>query len=103
VPDAKTPARASPPRPRSGKRRRVTAGDLAALRREMWFAVRRVSALLDDEDAAPELIIRACNALALLANAYTRLVESTDLEAEIKQLREQVDAINADAGRRWAA
>ena len=91
--DAKTPAPASRPRALLTKRRRLSPGDLVAMRRELWFAVRRVSVLLDDPAAEPGLVIKAANALALLANSYTRLTETAEIEAAIKAIRRDVDDI----------
>ena len=98
MPDVKNAASASPPRARSGKRRRVTAGTLEQLRRELWYGVRRVSALLDDEDASPDLVIKASNALALVCNSYLRLTESVELQAEVRELQEDVKRLQAERG-----
>jgi hypothetical protein len=100
----KNTTNASPSPSRSGKRRRVTAGDLGALRREMWFAIRRVSELLDDDTAPPELVIKAANALAALGNSYTRVTETADLEVEVREMRVRVDALtNANSLGRGSA
>jgi hypothetical protein len=93
------------PKPsRSGKRRRAAAGDLSALRREMWFAVLRVSELLDDTTTPPELVIKAANALAALGNSYNRVTETAELEVELREMRVRVDALtNANSLGRGSA
>jgi hypothetical protein len=88
--DAKGTAAASPSRPVSGRRRRVTAGDLAALRREVWFAVRRIGDVLDNQDATSEEVCRAANALAALANAYRGVSETVDLLPRLEALEAAV-------------
>jgi predicted RecB family endonuclease len=95
VHDDENTTNALPTPSRSGKRRRVTAGNLDALRREMWFAIRRVSELLDDDTASPELVIKAANALSALGNSYTRVTETAEIEAELRELRVRVDALTS--------
>lgn len=78
------------PANRSGRRRRAKAGDLEALRREMWHAVRKVSDILDDPDADPGDTIRAANALAALGNAYRGVTETSVLEERLAALEAAV-------------
>ena len=80
APDAKTAARATrKPGPKRPRLRRRTSGDLEALRREVWFALRRVGDVLDNPDATPDEICRAANSLAALANAYRATTEAAEL------------------------
>lgn len=72
------------------RRRRSKAGDLEALRREMWHAVRKVSDILDDPDADPGDTIRAANALAALGNAYRGVTETSVLEERLAALEAAV-------------
>lgn len=74
----------------NGRRRRAKAGDLEALRREMWHAVRKVSDILDDPDADPGDTIRAANALAALGNAYRGVTEAGVMEERLAALEAEV-------------
>ena len=101
MPDAQTPSGATPSRPltgtswRSGRRRRVAAGTLERLRRELWHAARTVGAVLDDPDALPADVCRAANALAALANSYRAVTEASDLADRVTELERAL----ADRGR----
>lgn len=75
---------------RVGRRRRAKAGDLEALRREMWHAVRKVSDIHDDPDADPGDTIRAANALAALGNTYRGVTEASALEVRLAALEADV-------------
>jgi hypothetical protein len=95
VPNAKPPpnARPKPPTPRrSGRRRRAKAGDLEALRREMWHAIRKVADLLDAPDAEPADLVRAANALAALGNAYRGVTEAADLVPRLEAIEATMTA-----------
>ena len=97
---------ASLERPKTGvtrRNRRRTAGDLEALRRELWHACRRVGDVLDDLDAEPGDLCRAANSLAALANAYRATTESAVLEVEVAELRRRVDALHGPSIRGRAA
>lgn len=71
---------------RSGRRRRAKAGDLEALRREMWHAIRKVADLLDRPNPEPADLVRAANALAALGNSYRGVTEASDLVARLEAL-----------------
>ena len=71
---------------RSGRRRRGKAGDLEALRRELWHAVRLVSDALDADDLDVGDLVRGANALAALANSYRGVTESADLVPRLEAL-----------------
>jgi hypothetical protein len=91
APDAGPAPGASPPArraSRSGRRRRLSPGDLRALRRELWYALRRVGEVLDDPAAEPADLCRAGNTLAALANAYTRATEADDLAERVAALEQ---------------
>ena len=92
-PDAKTGTRASPspdPRRRSGRRRRATAGDLEALRRELWYGLRRVGDVFDNPDAEPGELCKAANALAALANAYRGVTEAAELLPRLEAIEQRL-------------
>jgi hypothetical protein len=68
------------------RKRHGKPGDLAALRRTLWWTLRRVEAICDDEDAADVLVIKAAHALGQLSATYMRLIEVTELEPRLKAL-----------------
>ena len=89
--DAKTDARATRQGAITRRRPRRTSGDLEALRREVWFALRRVGDVLDNPDADAGDVCRAANALAALANSYRGVTEA----AEIIPRLEAIEAAQA--------
>ena len=94
-PDAKTAARATrKPGPKRPRVRRRTSGDLEALRREVWFALRRVGDVLDNPDADAGDVCRAANALAALANSYRGVTEAAELVPRL----EAIEAAQAQGG-----
>ena len=76
---------------RAERRRRRSPGDLEALRRECWWAIRRVGEALDDPDLTVGDLCKVAHALAGLANSYGRVVEVGDLAARL-------EALEADRG-----
>ena len=53
------------------------SGNLAALKVEVWAAIRAASAMLDDPDTSPELRLRAVSAVATAGAVYAKLLEAT--------------------------
>jgi hypothetical protein len=70
------------------RRRRHKAGNLADLRRVLWDTIIAVEALLDTRPPSSDLVLRSANSLSQLAGAYTRLMDSIELEARIATLEE---------------
>ena len=79
VRDAKTNARARATLPLPGRRRRRKAGDLEALKREVWHAILAAADMLDDPDAEMADRLRAANAVASLAGVYRSVYADADL------------------------
>jgi hypothetical protein len=71
-------------RPRRGR-----PGDLDALKRELWAAVRAASDLLDHE--SPELRLRAVHATSQAASAYRNLLADSELEAIVADLEARLE------------
>ena len=61
-------------------------GDLGQLRAVLWRTIVEVEQLLDTRPPGHELVLKSAHALAQLAGAYTRLVETADLEERIQRL-----------------
>jgi len=68
------------------RKRRHKPGDLAQLRRVLWEVILEVEALLDEPQRSTEVVLKSAHALAQLAGAYTRLVETADLETRLAML-----------------
>ena len=100
--DAKT-ARKATGKPKGSSRprrvRRAPPGDLTALRRELWHALRRAGDVLDTA-TEPADVLRAAHAVAGCANAYTRLTEATDHADRLAALEAAEAARTAAEGRR---
>jgi hypothetical protein len=58
-------------------RPRRRAGNLAALKVELWGAIRAASAFITDPEASPELKLRAVSAIGTAAAVYARILEGT--------------------------
>ena len=82
-------------RPTKERRRRRKAGDLVALKRELWHAVMTAGDLLDDEDA--NMRLRAVHAVAQAAATYRSLIEALEFEERLKQLEEANGVIHLRA------
>ncbi len=67
--------------------RRLKPGDLDALKRELWGAVRAASDLLDHE--SPETRLRAVHAVSQSSAAYRNLLADTELEAIVAALEQR--------------
>ena len=52
------------------------SGNFAALKVEMWSAIRAAAAMLDDPETTPELRLRAVSAVATAGAVYAKLLES---------------------------
>ena len=61
-------------------------GDLVQLRAVLWRTILEVEALLNARPPATEVVMKSAHALAQLAGAYTKLTETTELEARIAAL-----------------
>jgi hypothetical protein len=68
------------------RKRRGKPGDLVQLRAVLWRTILEVEALLDARPPATEVVLKSAHALAQLAGAYTKLTETTELEARIAAL-----------------
>jgi hypothetical protein len=65
---------------------RPKAGDLTQLRAVLWRTIVEVEGLLDVRPPATDVVLKSAHALAQLAGAYTKLTETTELEARISAL-----------------
>jgi hypothetical protein len=72
--------------------RRGKPGDLVQLRAVLWRTICEVEALLDTRPPSNELVLKSAHALAQLAGAYTKLVETADLERRLQALEDAMQA-----------
>jgi hypothetical protein len=70
------------------RRRSRQPGDLTQLRRVLWRTILEVEDLLDALERRPDLVLKSAHALAQLAGAYTKLVETADVEQRLAKLEE---------------
>lgn len=75
-------------------------GTVADLQKTLWGAVRAAKDLLYHKDATFEQQIRAIHAITQSASAYAKLLETTDLQAEIQELRERLTELQRQQGLR---
>jgi hypothetical protein len=68
------------------RRRFRQPGDLTQLRRVLWRTIVEVEALLDTHPPSNALVLKSTHALSQLAGTYTKLVESSELEARVAAL-----------------
>ncbi len=76
------------------RKRRLKSGDLSDLRRVLWRTIVEVEALLDTRPPSNDLVLKSAHALAQLAGAYTKLVETADLETRLAMLEATLSAEN---------
>jgi hypothetical protein len=65
---------------------------LVQLRAVLWQTIIEVEALLDTRPPSNDLVLKSAHALAQLASAYTKLVETADLEARLAKLEASMAA-----------
>ncbi|MDE2059302.1 MAG: hypothetical protein KGL31_07525 [candidate division NC10 bacterium] len=68
----------------STRKRRPKPGDLAALRRRLWYALTQIETLIEDKD--PSIKLKAAHALATMAGAYLKASELADFEGRLQAL-----------------
>jgi hypothetical protein len=71
---------------------RPKAGDLTQLRSVLWRTILEVEGLLDVRPPATDVVLKSAHALAQLAGAYTKLVETADLERRLQALEDAMQA-----------
>lgn len=67
-------------------RPRRRAGDLQALKVELWTAIRAASALVEDPESPPERRLRAVSALSTAAAVYAKILVDTDIDTRLAAL-----------------
>jgi hypothetical protein len=67
-------------------------GNLVQLRAVLWQTIVEMETLLDTRPPSMEVILKSAHALSQLAAAYTRLVETADLERWLATLEAAMTA-----------
>jgi hypothetical protein len=88
--DATPQAKSRPKMPRK-------AGDIARLRRAMWWSVRHCEHLLATADS-DEKILRTVHALTQASLAYAKLVEVSELSEKVRHLEAMLAPRNGHHG-----
>lgn len=70
------------------RKRRPKPGDVAALRRVLWEAVREVETLLEQE--AVEVKLRSAHTLATLGGVYLKAIEAAVFEKRLAAVEERL-------------
>jgi hypothetical protein len=65
------------------------SGDLASLKRKLWYAILTAEGILASE-ATLEDKLKGVHAISQAASVYTNLVKLTDLEARVLRLEQAV-------------
>jgi hypothetical protein len=75
----------TPPHALNGKPRPRKPGDLAALQRMLWRALRTAERILEEAEE-PELQLRAIHAISQTGGQYLKLLETGEFEVRIAAL-----------------
>jgi hypothetical protein len=67
-------------------RPRRRAGNIQALKVEVWGAIRAASAVITDPEADPELKLKAASTLATAGGVYLRILEGSETETRVAEM-----------------
>lgn len=81
------------------RKRRPKPGDVQALRRVLWAAIRRVEEVIDTSGTTTT-VLRAVSALSTAAGVYLKAAEVGELEERLTQIDAQLDALEAEIAAR---
>jgi hypothetical protein len=76
-------------------RRHGNPGDLAALKRRIWRALCDAEDILDLEDLAPEIRLKAISTMGTVGAIYAKLLEGAELESQVKELEALIQSLLA--------
>jgi hypothetical protein len=85
-------------------RPRRRAGNIQALKVELWGAIRTASAVISDPEAEADLKLKAASTLATAGGVYLRILEGSDTEDRVTQMEAVMQSIvdqtrNGDGAR----
>jgi hypothetical protein len=67
---------------------RRKAGDLPALRIEMWYALLTAIDVMNDPDSSPELRLRCVHAISQIGGVYVNMLKIGDMEARMLKVEQ---------------
>ncbi len=73
-------------------RPRRRAGNIQALKVELWGAIRAASAVITDPEADPEVKLKAASTLATAGGVYLRILEGSETEAKVTDMERLVQS-----------
>jgi hypothetical protein len=71
-------------------RPRRRAGNIQALKVEVWSAIRAASAVIADPEADPDLKLKAASTLATAGGVYLRILEGSETETRVAAMERLV-------------
>jgi hypothetical protein len=74
-------------------RPRRRAGNLSALKLELWSAIRAASVIIGGAGTEPELKLKAASTLATAGAVYLRILEGSDTENRVAQMETRMQSI----------
>jgi hypothetical protein len=74
------------------RKRHHKPGNLTHLRRVLWDTILAVEELLDVRPRSTDVVLKSAHALAQLSTAYTKLMETADLEERLAKLEASLAA-----------
>jgi hypothetical protein len=67
-------------------RPRRRAGNIQALKVEVWGAIRAASAVITDPEAGADLKLKAASTLATAGGVYLRILEGSETETRVTEM-----------------
>jgi hypothetical protein len=74
-------------------RPRRRAGNIQALKVEVWSAIRAASAVITDPEADVELRLKAASAIATCSGVYLRILEGSETEDRVAQMEAMMHTV----------
>jgi hypothetical protein len=78
-------------------RPRRRAGNIQALKVELWGAIRAASAVITDPEADADLKLKAASTLATAGGVYLRILEGHETEDRVAQMEAMMHTVVAEA------
>jgi hypothetical protein len=74
-------------------RPRRRAGNLSALKLEVWSAIRATAAIIADPEAGADLKLKAASTLATAGGVYLRILECRETEERVAQMEAMMHTV----------
>jgi hypothetical protein len=73
------------------RRKRRRAGDIKALKVEVWAALCEASAIAEDPETPPDRKLRAVSAIGVVAGMYRQLLDASNVDARLTALEHRYE------------